>query len=136
MNVFVAKTHKTCHMSNVAKPLCQFQNKGITSSRGEIVEYYHGSSSAAMRREEFRLLPPVNSGRQQEESRKKNLDRVFFTRDIKLARIYAGRACNVFGGSPVVFRVVVAEDAVVCLSDTPGATVYHAPGAFVELIEG
>lgn len=79
------------------------------------------------------LCPPVDTGVISEVGRKKNLDRVFFTEDIGLAKIYAGRAARSYGGEPVVYRVVSPVD-VVCLSDTKGATVYHAEWAFCEEI--
>ena len=94
--------------------------------------FYHGSSTAAGIVD--RLLPPEQSGKLSEAGRLKNLDRVFFTEDEGSARIYAGRACRQFGGEPVLYRVIVPADSVVCLNATPGSTVYHAPAAFVELI--
>ena len=60
-----------------------------------------------------------------------HLDRVFFTADIGLARIYAGRAARSIGGDPVLYRVVCPVD-VVCMNDDKGASVYHAAWAFCE----
>jgi len=37
-------------------------------------------------------LPPANTGNISEKGRKKNLDKVFFTKDLKSAKIYADRA--------------------------------------------
>ena len=91
--------------------------------------YYHGSCSAAGL--EIRLLPPNVTGILSEKGRNRNLDRVFFTRDLGLARIYAGRAARALGGSPVVYRVIPMGD-VVEMSAAPGASVFHAPWAFVE----
>ena len=93
--------------------------------------YYHGSTTNAIIKN--MLCPPVDTGVISEVGRKKNLDRVFFTEDIGLAKIYAGRAARSYGGEPVVYRVVSPVD-VVCLSDTKGATVYHAEWAFCEEI--
>lgn len=93
--------------------------------------YYHGSCSIAGI--EHLLIPPSESGVISEVGRKKNLARVFFTKDIGLARIYAGRAARSIGGEPVLFRVV-SPVGVECLSDVPGATVYHAEWAFCERI--
>ncbi|MFA6851349.1 MAG: hypothetical protein WCS30_13485 [Selenomonadaceae bacterium] len=97
--------------------------------RTEFVEFYHGSCTVAGI--ESMLLPPVDSNVISEKGRNKNLDRVFFTADIGLARIYAGRAARSIGGEPVLYRVVCPVD-VVCMNDTKGASVYHANWAFCE----
>ncbi|AGJ71639.1 hypothetical protein Lw1_gp233 [Escherichia phage Lw1] len=97
--------------------------------REEHVVYYHGSCTAAGI--ESMLLPPCASETLSEKGRKKNLDRVFFTADIGLARIYAGRAARSIGGDPVLYRVVCPVDAV-CMNDDKGASVYHAAWAFCE----
>lgn len=81
------------------------------------------------------LIPPISTGTISESSRKKNLDRVFFTEDLGLAKIYAGRAARSIGGKPVIYRVVSPVDTV-CLSDVVGATVYHAKWAFCEQVSG
>lgn len=94
--------------------------------------FYHGSSSNA--NIDFMLCPPDVTGVLSEVGRKKNLGRVFFTEDIGLARIYAGRAARSYGGEPRLYRVVAPVD-VVCLSDVKGATVYHAEWAFCEEIK-
>lgn len=94
--------------------------------------YYHGSSSNA--NIDFMLCPPDVTGVLSEVGRKKNLGRVFFTEDIGLAKIYAGRAARSYGGEPRLYRVVAPVD-VVCLSDVKGATVYHAEWAFCEEIK-
>ena len=90
--------------------------------------YFHGTSSAL--RVRGRLLPPKESGALSEKGRKKNLHLVFFTEDEKYARIYAGRACQRFGGKPVVCRVVPVGE-VKCLSSRKGATVFVAPSAII-----
>lgn len=97
--------------------------------RTEFVEFYHGSCTVAGI--ENMLLPPVDSNVISEKGRNKNLDRVFFTADIGLARIYAGRAARSIGGEPVLYRVVCPVD-LVCMNDTKGASVYHANWAFCE----
>ena len=97
--------------------------------RKEFVEFYYGSCTAAGI--ESMLLPPCDSDILSEKGRKKNLDRVFFTADIGLARIYAGRAARSIGGDPVLYRVVCPVD-VVCMNDDKGASVYHAAWAFCE----
>lgn len=91
--------------------------------------FYHGSSSLAGI--ENVLFPPKTTNVLSEKGRNKNLDRIFFTEDIGLAKIYAGRAAKSIGGDPVLFRVVSPVD-VVCLSDASGATVYHAQHAYCE----
>lgn len=91
--------------------------------------YYHGSSDSCGI--QYLLLPPEETKFLQEEGRKKNLDQVFFTEDFGLAKVYAGRACNRFGGNPVIFRVIPMGE-VVCLSSDKGATVYYSRWAFVE----
>lgn len=99
--------------------------------RKEAKVFYHGSCTASDI--ESMLLPPSTTLNISEKGRKKNLDRVFFTEDLGLAKIYAGRAARSIGGEPVLYRVVSPVD-VECLSDTSGATVYHAEWAFVEKI--
>lgn len=86
--------------------------------------FYHGTSVDLA----DRLLPPEQTGTCSERGRARNLDRVFFTRDLGYARIYAGRAAASLGGSPRIYRVVPEGDVVV-LSARPGASVYHAPSA-------
>lgn len=93
--------------------------------------FYHGSSSACGI--DFMLLPPETTSTISEKGRKKNLDRVFFTEDLGLAQIYAGRAARSIGGEPIVFKVVSPVD-VVCMNDTKGSTVYHAEWAFAEAL--
>lgn len=103
-----------------------------TNCRPEFVEFYHGSCTLGLKGD--LLLPPSETATLSEQGRLKNLDRVFFTKDLGLAKIYAGRAARSIGGEPTLFRVVCPVD-VVCLNDTKGATVYHAAWAFVEQIE-
>jgi hypothetical protein len=91
--------------------------------------FYHGTSDAVFKG--HKLLPPSETGVISEQGRKKNLDKVFFTSDYGLAKIYAGRAINVFGGSPVVLRVIPMDD-VETINSTKGASVYCTSWAFVE----
>ena len=91
--------------------------------------FYHGTSTAVGI--DYRLLPPAVTGVIEEVGRKKNLDKVFFTSDLGSARIYAGRAVSKFGGRAVIYRVIPMGE-VECLHDSPGTSVYFAPGAFVE----
>lgn len=99
--------------------------------KAEYKVFYHGSSSNANIMNI--LCPPSETGVISEVGRKKNLSRVFFTEDIGLAKIYAGRASRSYGGEPRLYRVIAPVD-VVCLSDVKGATVYHADWAFCEEI--
>ena len=94
---------------------------------------YHGTSTACGLGVLSSLMPPDASGWISEKGRVKNTDRVFFTRDLAYARIYAGRACNRFGGEPVVF-VVHSIGEVVCLSDRQGCSVYHAPKCMIDAV--
>ncbi|AKA61976.1 hypothetical protein Pm5461_111 [Proteus phage vB_PmiM_Pm5461] len=91
--------------------------------------FYHGSSSVCGIK--HMLLPPETTETISEKGRKKNLDRIFFTEDLGLAKIYAGRAVRSLGGEPVLYRVVSPVD-LVCMNDTKGASVYHAEWAFCE----
>ena len=92
--------------------------------------YYHGTSSNCNLN--YRLLPPTVTGIISEEGRKKNLNKVFFTKDEGLARIYAGRACSKFKGNVVIYRVIPMSEVKV-LSDKKGATVYYCDWGFVEI---
>lgn len=94
--------------------------------------FYHGTSTACDI--DFMLLPPEVSNTLSEKGRKKNLGRVFFTEDLGLAGIYAGRTSRSLGGNPIIFKVVSPVD-VVCMNSTPGASVYHAAWAFCEKVE-
>ena len=102
----------------------------VTSNcKVEMVEFFHGSSSMANITN--MICPPSDTGVISESGRKKNLSRVFFTKDVGLAKIYAGRACRSYGGTPKLYRVVCPVD-VVCMDDRKGASVYHAEWACVE----
>lgn len=87
--------------------------------------FYHGTSSV------FGLLPgdmilPVSiTGKIQERGRKKHLDKIFMTLSKKSAKIYAGRAKNVFGGLPVVFEVEPLGDIEI-IQLSPGTEVIMA----------
>jgi TP901 family phage tail tape measure protein len=94
--------------------------------------YYHGTTDAVLPEGSFRLLPPEQTGTISEKTRKKNRNRVFFTRDEGLANIYAGRAVQELGGQPVVYRAIPAESEVLAHDERPGASVYSAPAAFLE----
>ena len=91
--------------------------------------WYHGSSTNVLKG--HRLMPPSTTGILQEAARRINMDRVFFTRDKGLARIYAGRAVRRFGGDPVVYRAI-PMGGIETLSDRKGATIAHSPWGFIE----
>ena len=57
---------------------------------GKILMYYHGTSTELLI--EHKLLPPDITGKIQEVGRKKNTNKVFFTKDKNSAKIYAGRS--------------------------------------------
>ena len=90
--------------------------------------YYHGTSYPLSPGDI--VTPPSETGNISEKGRKKNLDRVFMTKDKGSANIYAGRAANALGGMP---RTVVVEPIghVEALNLTPGTSVYHTSRARV-----
>lgn len=65
--------------------------------------FYHGTT------QKFKpgdiVKPPSETSIISEKGRKKNLDKVFFTKDIGSAKIYAGRAKNSLGGVPRVYEI-------------------------------
>lgn len=75
------------------------------------------------------LMPPNVTGVIQERGRKKNLDKVFFTKDLGTAKIYAGRSKNVNGGNPKIYRVIPMGE-VTKINDLT----YMADWAFIEEI--
>lgn len=93
--------------------------------------FYHGSCTEAGIKN--MLCPPSETNVISEKGRNKNLGRVFFTTDLGLAKIYAGRAAKSIGGEPVLFKVIAPVDAV-CMNDGPGCSVYHCEWAFCEEI--
>lgn len=95
--------------------------------------YYHGSSTALLPKGSFRLLPACLTGNTSEAGRQKHNDRVFFTTTKAYATVYAGRACSLHGGRPVIFRVIPAGE-VVCLSAVKGCEVFHSEGGFIEAV--
>lgn len=65
--------------------------------------FYHGTSDALDI--ERMILPPEITGNQREEWRKKYHDKVFFTSSLLSAEKYAKKACNKYGGSPIIYTV-------------------------------
>lgn len=94
--------------------------------------FYHGTSTAVDIGD--RLLPPNMTGNLIELGRKKNLDKVFFTKDIGSARIYARKAVKLHGGEVVIYRVYPVGD-ITTLNDSEGTTVFAADWAYVEKSE-
>lgn len=90
--------------------------------------FFHGTSVDLQPGEI--ILPPDQTGKISEKGRKKNLNKVFFTKDFGSAKIYAGRAFHSLGGTPVVYQVEPLGD-IGTLNDAPGTTVFTAEGAKV-----
>lgn len=107
-------------------------NEGRMSPFGDVYGdrdiYYHGTSSVVGIGD--KLLPPNMTDVLSEKGRLKNLDKVFFTKDIGSAKIYAGRAVQRFGGTPVIYKVHPVG-RISTLQDSPGTTVYFADWAYV-----
>lgn len=66
------------------------------------MNYYHGTSDALLIG--AFLLPPNDTGIKREDWRKKHQDKVFLTSSYKSAEYYAKKACEVYGGAPVVYK--------------------------------
>jgi hypothetical protein len=80
------------------------------------------------------LLPPTETGVIQESGRKKNLNKVFFTTDIRSAKIYAGRSVSRFGGKPVIYRVIPMSKTEV-INELHGSSVYCCDWGFIEEVK-
>lgn len=94
-------------------------------------DFWHGTSTAVISQDETALLPPSHTKRLQEQGRKKNLDKVFFTKSPESAKIYAGRAVKRFGGKPIVIRAIPMGD-IETLNDDEGTEVFASPWAFID----
>jgi hypothetical protein len=90
--------------------------------------YYHGTTTHLLPGDD--VLPPLKTGKISERGRKKNLDKVFFTKDLGSAKIYAGRAKHALGGKPVVYEVEPVGD-IQAINDKQGTTVFMANKAKV-----
>lgn len=88
---------------------------------------YHGTSNENIVNE---ILPPNETSVIQEVGRKKNLDKVFFTKTQKSAQIYAGRAFNRYGGIKKVYSVIPVGN-VETLNANKGTEVYMSDYAIV-----
>jgi hypothetical protein len=95
--------------------------------------FYHGTSTVVGLKPGMHLLPPNQTEKISEKGRHKNLDKVFFTKDVGSAKIYAGRAVQQFGGNPTIFKVE-PEGQVELLNPTPGSTVYMSSSAKISQI--
>ena len=96
--------------------------------------FYHGSSDIVLPEKKFAspiILPPEVTTVISEKGRKKNLNMVFFTTDLKSAKIYAGRAVNRFGGKPVIYRAI-PMGKIEKIHDEKGTSVYMSSWAFYE----
>ena len=65
--------------------------------------YYHGTSTALPIAE--RILPPSRTGNLREHWRNKDRNKVFFTVSLLSARKFAKKACEAYGGEPVIYIV-------------------------------
>lgn len=90
--------------------------------------FYHGTSTILGLEPGMTLLPPDQTEKISEKGRKKNLDKVFFTKDLGSAKIYAGRAVNQFGGKPTIFSIEPVGE-IELINPTPGSTVFMSPSA-------
>lgn len=90
--------------------------------------FYHGSSTA-LQIDRF-ILPSQETEKLTEIGRKRNLDKVFFTKDQRSAEIYAHKAVKLFGGDPIVYKVKPVGE-VDALNVAPGTSVYMADAAEV-----
>jgi len=89
--------------------------------------FYHGSS-INLKIGDY-ILPPNTQGNLSEKGRKKNLDKIFFTKDIKSAKIYAGRAYNSLGGDGKYVYEIEPIGEITTLNDQKGTTVYNSDKA-------
>jgi hypothetical protein len=96
--------------------------------------FYHGTSVLLSVGDTLRS--PACTGVIQEAGRKKNLDKVFFTKDLGSAKIYAGRAGNAFGSNERYVYRVEPVGSMDCLNNNPGTSVFMADSAIIiEVIE-
>lgn len=65
--------------------------------------FFHGTSSALPIGKW--ILPPVYTYNKREHWRVKYTDKVFFTNSILSAQKFAKKACDKYGGKPVIYKV-------------------------------
>jgi len=101
----------------------------LSPLRKKVTEaFYHGTTARLEPGDE--ILPPSVTGKQSEKGRLKNLDKVFVTKDLGSAKIYAGRAKHSLGGKPAVYLVEPTGDLDI-INRTPGTTVAATQSAKV-----
>jgi len=93
--------------------------------------YYHGSTQQLSIGDY--ILPPDQTDTISEIGRKKNLDKIFFTKDYKSAWIYAYRAQRAIGGIPVVYEIEPIGKIEV-LNSTPGTTVLYSDYGIIKKV--
>ncbi len=65
--------------------------------------FYHGTADSLQIHKI--LLPPIITNRKREHWRKRYNDKVFFTTSLGTAKKFAKKACEKYGGSPIVYIV-------------------------------
>ncbi len=65
--------------------------------------FYHGTSDSLQIHKV--LLPPIVTNRKREHWRKKYDDKIFFTTSLGTARKFSQKACEKYGGNPIVYIV-------------------------------
>lgn len=65
--------------------------------------FYHGTSSSLNISEI--ILPSIRTNIKREHWRDKLTDKVFITNSMKSAKMYAKKACQKYGGNPIVYKV-------------------------------
>ncbi len=71
--------------------------------------FYHGTSDVF---EMERILPSTDTGNLREDFRKKFRNKVFVTTSLLSAKKYALKACDIYGGNPVVYSVTPDFDSI------------------------
>ena len=99
---FSAVDAKLAALENKVDTVQLSDTLGIISASGSI-SFYHGTSTAL--KIDTTLLPPNITLVQREEYRNKFIDKVFITNSVKSATMYAKKACQKYGGKPVVYQV-------------------------------
>lgn len=65
--------------------------------------FYHGTSTVIPITKW--ILPPIYTQNKREEWRRKYIDKVFFTDSLLSAYKFARKACDKYGGEPIVYKV-------------------------------
>lgn len=79
---------------------------------------YHGTVMEHVPESTVDLLAPIDTGVFREDFRTKHQNVVFATNSLKSAWSYAYKAKNKFGGSPVVYRVIMDPHSIQKISQT------------------